>query len=253
MDIPLYIDTTNKSPTTIYGTNSDFTVIISGDGLLLPNTNENYIALAIMNLNYTWNNIDVAKFNNNTLRYSSNNGSTFKTITFSDGNYSYIDITNYISNYLESQGDSKTGIQLYYVSSLKKIFIELETNYQIDFRSNKSFAELLGFQNSNAIITTSGYGLNTPNITNTVDNVLVHCSLLSDTFYNGHLNSNLLYTFPTSMYRIGYDIPIKEQNPIYHKINNYFIKKFRIQIKDSLDRFLDLEDPISMLLLIRSY
>ena len=120
MDIPLYIDTTIKSPTTIYGTNSDFTVLVSGDGMLLENTNENYMALESISLSYTWNNIDSTKFNNNTMRYSADNGSTFITITFANGNYTYSDISNYISNYLESQNDSKTGIQLYYVSSLKR-------------------------------------------------------------------------------------------------------------------------------------
>ena len=76
-------------------------------------------------MSYTWNNIDVGKFNNNTTRYSANNGLTYKMIAFPDGNYTYSDISNYISNYLESQNDSKTGIQLYYVSSLKKRFWKL--------------------------------------------------------------------------------------------------------------------------------
>ena len=253
MDIPLYIDTTTKSPTTIHGTNSDFIVEVNGDGLLLPNTDQNYLALESMNLNYTWNNIDVAKYNNNTMRYSSDNGSTFKTINFPNGNYTYSDISNYISNYIETQNDSKTGIQLYYVSSLKKIFIELEETFQVDFRSNTSFAKLIGFESSNAIITTSGYSPDTPNITNSVDTVIIYCSLLNDTFYNGDLNSSVLYTFSTSGYRIGFDIPIKEQNLKYHKMNNYLIKRFRIQIKDSLDRYLDLQDPVSMTLFIRSF
>ena len=254
MDIPLYIDTTVKSPTTIHGTNSDFIVEIAGDGLILPNTDQNYLALESMNLNYTWNNIDTAKYNNNTMHYSSDNGTTFKTITFYDGNYTYSDINNYLSNYLETKNDSKTGIQLYYVSSLKKIFIELEENFQVDFRSNKSFAKLLGFESSNAIITTSGYSPNMPNIINSIDNVIIHCSLLNDTFYNGNLNSNILYIFPMAGYRIGYDIPIKESNNLkYHKMNNYLIKRFRIQIKDSLDQYLDLQDPVTMTLFIRSY
>ena len=252
MDIPLYINTTIKSNTTVHGSNSDFIVEVSGDGYILPNTNQNYMALGGINLNYTWNNIDANKYSNNTMRYSNNNGTTFKTITFNDGNYSYADISNYISNYLESQNDSKTAIQLYYVSSLKKIFIELESNYQLDFRSNTKFSELIGFQNSN-IITTSSYGSDIPNITNSVDNIIIHSSLLSDTFYNGQLNSDVLYTFSTNSHRIGYDIPIKEENLQFHKINNYHIKRFRIQIKDSLDRFLDLEDPVTMLLFIRSY
>ena len=253
MDIPLYIDTTVKSPATIHGSNSDFTIEIQGDGLLLPNTDQNYLALESMNFNYTWNNIDVGKYNNNTMRYTSDNGTSFKTITFPNSNYTYSDISNYISNYLESQNDSKTGIQLYYVSSLKKIFLELETNYQVDFRSNTSFAKLIGFESSNAIISTSSYSNDIPNITNSIDKVIIHCSLLTDTFYNGDLNSDVLYTFSTSNFRIGYDIPIKEQNLKYHKMNNYLIKKFRIQIKDSLDRYLDLEDPVSMTLFIRSF
>ena len=253
MDIPLYINTTQKSNTSVHGSNSDFIVEISGDGMLLPNTSQNYLALGSINLNYTWNNIDASKYNNNSMRYSSNNGSTFKTITFSNGNYSYSDISNYISNYLETQNDSKTGIQLYYVSSLKKIFIELETNYQVDFRSNTKFAELIGFQNSTNIITTSSYENDTPNITNSVDNVIIHSSLLSDTFYNGNMNSDVLYTFSTNNHRIGYDIPIKEENLQFYKMNNYLIKRFRIRIKDSLDRFLDLEDSVAMLLFIRSY
>ena len=254
MDYPIYIDTTkiNETPN-LYGSHNDFNVLMEGDGLIFPNTNENYIALVTFNLNYTWNNIDSTKYNNNTVRYSSDNGSTFKTITFADGNYSYSDISNYISNYLESQGDSKTGIQLYYVSSLKKIFIELESNYKIDFRSNKSFAKLLGFANSNAIITTSGYSNDTPDITNSLDNINVHCSLLSDTNYNG-VRSDILYTFGVSEYRIGYTIPIKEQNVLtFHKMNNYLVKRMRIQIKDSLSRPVDLHDPITMLLFIRKY
>ena len=79
MDYPIYIDTTkiNETPN-LYGTHNDFYVVMEGDGLEFPNTNENYLALVTFNLNYTWNNIDSTKYNNNTVRYSSDNGSTFK-------------------------------------------------------------------------------------------------------------------------------------------------------------------------------
>ena len=228
MDIPLYIDTTIKSPTTIYGTNSDFIVLVSGDGMLLENTNENYIALESISLSYTWNNIDSTKFNNNTMRYSADNGTTFKTITFPNGNYTYSDISNYISNYLESQNDSKTGIQLYYVSILKETFIELEENFRVDFRPNTAFAKLIGFSSSSAIITTSSYSPDTPDITNSTDKIIIHCSLLNDTFYNGNQNSDVLYMFEISDFRIGYTIKIEPKNLKYLKLNNYLIKKMRI-------------------------
>ena len=228
MDIPLYIDTTIKSPTTIYGTNSDFIVLVSGDGMLLENTNENYIALESISLSYTWNNIDSTKFNNNTMRYSADNGTTFKTITFPNGNYIYSDISNYISNYLESQNDSKTGIQLYYVSILKETFIELEENFRVDFRPNTAFAKLIGFSSSSAIITTSSYSPDTPDITNSTDKIIIHCSLLNDTFYNGNQNSDVLNMFEISDFRIGYTIKIEPKNLKYLKLNNYLIKKMRI-------------------------
>ena len=252
MDIPLYVDTTIKN-SQIYGTNADFTIVVNNDGMLLPNTDENYMALEPTSLSYTWNNIDVSKFNNNTMRYSADNGTTWKTITFPDGNYTYSDISNYISNYLGSQNDSKTGIQLYYVSSLKKTFVELEESFKVDFRSNASFSQLIGFSSSSSIITISSYSPDTPDITNSIDKIIIHCSLLNDTCYNGNQNSDVLYMFETSDFRIGYTIKIEPKNLKFHKMNNYLIKKFRIEIKDSLGRYIDLQDPISMTLFIRSF
>ena len=252
MDRIIYIDTTIKSPSTIHGTNSDFIVELDSD-MIFPNTGENYLALKYINLNYTWNNIDQAKYNNNSMRYSSDNGSTFKTITFPNGNYSYSDISNFINNYLETQGDSKTGIQLYYVSSLKRIFLELAENFQVDFLSNLSFAKLIGFASSNKIIISSTYSNNTPDITNSIDTIVIHCTLLSDVCYNGNTRSDVLYKFSTSTHRIGYDIPIQEINMEYHKMNDYKIRRFGIKIRDALDRSVDLEDPVSMALCIRSY
>ena len=98
MDIPLYIDTTIKAPTTVWGDNNNFTVLVSGDGILLDNTNENYIALESLTMAYTWNNTDAAKVNNNIMRYSSDNGVSFRTIMFPAGNYTYSDLSNFISN-----------------------------------------------------------------------------------------------------------------------------------------------------------
>ena len=46
MDIPLYIDTTIKSSSMVYGDNNNFTVYVSStDGIKLDNSNENYLAL----------------------------------------------------------------------------------------------------------------------------------------------------------------------------------------------------------------
>ena len=103
------------------------------------------------------------------------------------------------------------------------------------------------------MITTSSYSPDIPDITNSIDKIIIHCSLLNDTFYNGNQNSDVLYMFETSDFRIGYTIKIEPKNLKFHKMNNYLIKKFRIEIKDSLGRYIDLQDPISMTLFVRSF
>ena len=175
------------------------------------------MALESTSLSYTWNNIDSTKFNNNTMRYSADNGVSYRSIVFPDGNYTYADISSYISNHLETVNLSKTGIQLYYVSSLKKTFLELEENFRVDFRSNTAFAKLIGFGSSSTIITTSSYSPDTPDITDSIDKIIIHCSLLNDTFYNGNQNSDVLFVFETSDFRIGYTIKIEPKNLKYHK------------------------------------
>ena len=251
MDKPIFIDTTKKSIDTLWGYNNNLTINMSGDGLELDTASENYIALQSLTMSYTWNNIDVNKFNNNTLRISSNTGSSWTSITFPYGNYTYSDISQYISNYLESQNVDKDGIQIDYVSSLKRCFIELKENFQVDFRSNLSFGELLGFNN---LLTTSSYGTLVPNITNSVDNIIIRCSLINSSNFNGYQADSALYMFDTSSYRIGYSFTTNETNLIYHKINTNNIKKFTIKIQDGLGRFIYLKDTqVSMVLFIRSF
>ena len=217
----------------------------------LDSDSENYIALQSLTMAYTWNNIDVNTFNNNILRFSSNSGSSWSTIIFPDGNYTYTDISQYISNYLESQNLEKDSIEIYYVSSLKKYFIELKTNFQVDFRSNLAFGQLLGFNN---LVTTSSYGNMIPNITKNVDNIIIRCSLIPSSNLNSYQADSVIYMFDTSAYRIGYSFTINEKNLIYHKINTNNIQKFTITIKDGLGCFVDLKDTQdSMVLFIRRF
>ena len=251
MDRPIFIDTSIKEINRLWGENNNFTVSMSGDGLDLPADQEHYIALHSLKMSYTWNNIDPQKFNNNTLRYSKDSGTNWSVITFPKGNYTYSDISQYISNFLESQNVEKDSIEIYCVSSLKKCFIELKSGFQVDFRSNLEFGKLLGFNN---IIISSSYSSLTPNITNSVDNVIIRTSLISSSIMNGYQNDSVLYMFDTSSHRIGYSISIKEDNMIYNKINTNTITKFGMTFKDGLDRFIDLSDTeIQMVLFIRSF
>ena len=120
-------------------------------------------------------------YGNNTLRYSKDNGSTWKTITFMKGNYTYIDIGNFVENSLETNSDSKTGIKIYYVWSVKKVYIGLKTGCEVEFRDNSSFCQLIGFDN---LLTSSGNGTLTPNITNSIGSIILTTLLLSSSMYD---------------------------------------------------------------------
>ena len=224
---------------------------MSGDGMELEPDLEHYIALHSLRMSYTWNNIDAEKFNNNTLRYSKDSGVSWPVLTFADGNYTYSDISQYISNYLESQSLEKDSIEIYYTPALKKCFIELKNNFQVDFRNNLEFGALIGFNN---LVTSSSYGSLTPDITNSVDNVIIRCLLIGSSILNGYQADSVLYMFNTSPHRIGYSITIDEKNMIYNKINTNTISKFNISFKDGLNRYIDLKDTeIQMVLFVRSF
>ena len=224
---------------------------MSGDGMQLDPNLEHYIALHSLRMSYTWNNIDAEKFNNNTLRYSKDAGINWSVLTFPNGNYTYSDISQYIQNYLESQNIEKDSIEIYYVPSLKKCFVELKNNVQLDFRDNLSFGMLIGFNN---IITSSSYGSLTPNITNSIDNVIIRTSLISSSIFNGYQHDSVLYMFNTADHRIGYNIPIDEKILIFNRIDSNTITKFIITFKDGLDRFIDLKvTDIQMVLFVRSF
>ena len=63
----------------------------------LDGENEYEIGLIQGSIWYSWYNIS-SEFNNNQLRYSADNGSTFNTVTFDDGIYSVNAINDRIAN-----------------------------------------------------------------------------------------------------------------------------------------------------------
>src|SRR5688572_9147614 len=101
--IPLFITTSSINP-------SDFTVHYTPAIDVDPNA-EYEIGLIKL---FIWNNhenISTAK-NNNTLRYSSDSGATWKTIVFADGTYSLPELNDAINDFLDLNGDTSNSIIL---------------------------------------------------------------------------------------------------------------------------------------------
>ena len=121
------------------------------------------LAVDRVTMTYSWHNIN-AEYGNNQIKYTKNNGSTWKTINFVDGMYSYDDISEYIGN-----------------------------DWQLDIR-NSTFSDLIGFEPK--IITQTEYSTKLPNITNSIDTIHINCDVVTDSITDGKF-SNTLAIIPT--------------------------------------------------------
>ena len=113
------------------------------------------LAVDRLSMTYSWHNVSTTY--KNVVRYSPDNGSSWETITFEDGMYSYEDINDYVHQYMTDKGH-KTGdaypINISFILSTYRVLIEISANYQ--FEMTKEFGILLGFDQG--VITMTTYG-----------------------------------------------------------------------------------------------
>ena len=153
------------------------------------------LAVDRVSMTYSWHNIN-AEYCNKTIKYSKDNGSTWKTITFVDGMYSYDDLSDYINQVITDNDDqpsnNRIGIKIYFVLTSYHVVVELGNQWQLDIR-NSTFGDLIGFDPK--ILTTS-YSTKLPNITNSVDSLHINCDIVTDSITDGRYR-NTLVVIPT--------------------------------------------------------
>ena len=76
--------------------------------LKLDTTMRHELAVDRVSMTYSWHNVN-AGYNNNTIKYSPDNGTKWKTITFVDGMYSYDDLDDYITQSIIQNGDKPSS------------------------------------------------------------------------------------------------------------------------------------------------
>ena len=76
--------------------------------LKLDTTMRHELAVDRVSMTYSWHNVN-AGYNNNTIKYSPDNGTNWKTITFVDGMYSYDDLDDYITQSIIQNGDKPSS------------------------------------------------------------------------------------------------------------------------------------------------
>jgi hypothetical protein len=214
------------------------------------------IALVKLNLWYSWYNIST-DFGNNTLRYSPDGGTTWKTITIPNGQYTVDQINTVIQSAMFKNGDYYTNAQnvtSYNITisadySTLKVNIAVSSNFQVDLTVS-ALNLLLGF--GSIIVTYTQEGSLPANINRDINSLSLKCSISVGSFSNNN-SSNILYTFvPTSIPGTNLNITPKPKLIFLPVVNTNRLTSIRITIVDNLGRRVDLNNqPVTCLLVLR--
>ena len=190
----------------------------------------------------SWYNIR-SSYGNNKIKYT-HDGSTWNTITFSDGMYSYSDINDYIHQYMDqkshhstdSKGKKNYSINLSFILSTYRVLITLEGDYQLDLRGT-DFGDLIGFEKK--LVTKTEYGTRLPNITKSIDSLNINTTAIKDSVVNG-VNTNTIAVIPTDNLTRSYPFTFEPRRTLYCPVSSNTISEMRITVNDSLGQPIDL-------------
>ena len=222
------------------GQNKAEDFIIKSDPVLKLQNDMTYErALDKVTMTYSWHNIS-DEYQNNQIKYSPDGGTSWETVKFVDGMYTYSDLNDYLHQYMKKKGhkttDDKTGdkyhINLIFVLSTYKILIEIDNNYQLDLRNSK-FGELIVF--TQKIVTKTEYGSILPIITNSIDMIYINTDAITNSILNG-VNTNTLAVIPTDNLTRSFPFTFEPRRLLFNEVSNVNISQMRFYITDSLGR-----------------
>ena len=212
---------------------------------------KHFLALDRLSMTYSWYNIR-SSYGNNTIKYT-HDGSTWQTVTFTDGMYSYSDINDYIHQYMDqkshhstdSKGEKKYSINLSFILSTYRVLISLDGNYQLDLRGT-DFGDLIGFEKK--LVTKTEYGTHLPNITKSIDSLNINIDAIKDSVVN-RVNTNTIAVIPTDNLTRSYPFTFEPRRQLYCPVSSNDISEMRINVTDSLGKSIDGNDWFMTLLL----
>ena len=219
----------------------DFTVKFNPPLKLDPQF-KHFLALDKLSMTYSWYNIRIS-YGNNKIKYT-HDGTTWNTITFMDGLYSYQDINDYIHQYMDqkshhttdSKGEKKYSINLTFILSTYRVLIELDGDYQLDLRGT-DFGDLIGFEKK--LVTKTEYGTRLPNITKSIESLNINVHAIKDSVVNG-VNTNTIAVIPTDNITRGLPFTFEPRRSLYCPVSSNNISEMRIKVTDSFGQPIDL-------------
>ena len=218
------------------GTPSDFTTVFERPLLLEQNKQYSIGLDKINSMTYSWYNIS-PEYKNNLIKY--HNGSEWKDILFDSGSYSYKDINDYIHETLITSGDAEpdsSPIQLEFDLSSFKCLLTINNPFALDLR-NSNFGSLIGFEDE--FFRQTKWGTKTPNITNSVDNLYVHCDIASNSIVDGGYG-DVIFVISTADLRRSYPFAVEPLRVGYCEMNKTVINSIRIHITDPTGKLVNI-------------
>ena len=191
----------------------------------------------IINTRFTWFNIN-AGYDNQLIRFSKDNGSTYTNITFPSGVWSYSEFNEHIqkeTGTIKINNKDVYPITLAFDDTTFRVTITLAQNYQLDL-TQSNFYDLIGFNKE--IVTQTSIGPRVPNLNQDTDVLNVHCDLINESMVDGQ-DTDIVFSFSTSVLRPSYSFTIEPQRVTYNPVNKNTISSIRIYITDGKRRLLD--------------
>ena len=200
------------------------------------------LALDRLSMTYSWYNIR-SSYGNNTIKYT-HDGTTWNTITFTDGMYSYSDINDYIHQYMsqkshhttDSKGAMVYSINLTFILSTYRVLVSLAGDYQLDLRGT-NFGDLIGFEKK--LVTKTEHGTRLPNITKSIDSLNINTTAIKESVVNG-VNTNTIAVIPTDNLTRSYPFTFEPRRELYCPVSSNLISEMRVYITDSPGNPVDL-------------
>jgi hypothetical protein len=192
---------------------------------------------------YSWHNMR-SEFNNNTVRYSTDRGVSFREIIFLNGLYAYEDINAYFEGL-----EVKPAPVIAFNDTTYNVSIVVPKNCVLDMTVG-DFADLLGFDRVRL-----GEGEytspNPPNLSRDLDSLYVHCDFVKDSIIDGSWG-NVLFSFSTANLRPGYPFVMEPINLSYVGIASQTISAVHFYITDVFKRPVYLNKaPIRIVIVIK--
>ena len=196
----------------------------------IPITDES-IALLSASVWHSWYNI-ADEFENNKLKI--NLRGKWEVFTIPDGNYDADNLNYWIEDVLQCPTDCPIRFD---VNSASNRFMIILENCQVDLSEGK-LHELLGFE-AKEYKEKINVGEHIGNISRGVDRLLIHCSLVRDTYQN-KFASDIIYSFSPSAAPPGALINIEPFQPKYLPIRGMdYIHCLRVKVTDQSNNLIN--------------